>query len=89
MSVSPRNKDVVLMIDALTFEALVARVFTLATKKASTLAHGEEFQVTLSPSDIPEGAHYGEIVDALEFRSVQHGLKANMASGWTYRFTKL
>lgn len=77
------------MIDSLSFEALVARVFTLATRQASTLAYGEEFEITLSPADIPEGAHYGEIVGALEFRAVQHGLKAGTASGWTYRFTKV
>lgn len=77
------------MIDDLTFEALVARVFTLATRKASKLAHGEKFEITLSPADIPDGAHYGEIVGALEFRSIQHGLRADTATGWTYRFTKL
>lgn len=77
------------MISDLTFEALVGRVFTLATRKASTLAYGEEFEVTLSPADIPDGAHYGEIVGALEFRAVQHGLRAGTASGWTYRFTKV
>ena len=77
------------MIDDLAFEALVARVFTLATRKASKLAPGQEFEITLSPADIPEGAHYGEIVGALEFRSARHSLKAGIASGWTYRFTKL
>jgi hypothetical protein len=55
MSVFPRYKGVALMIDYLAFEALVARVFTLATTKANELARGEEFEITLQPDDIPDG----------------------------------
>jgi len=70
-------------------DELAMKVLERAVKKTRRRNSGDIVEVTVKPDEIPAGAHYGEIVGALEFNANKYGLKAVIGSSWTYKFIKL
>lgn len=77
------------LMDKETYEALVSRVFALATQRAKSVRRGKKFNITLPADEIPIGSHYGEIIGSLAFRAHRYGLISGLSTGWTYEFIKL
>jgi len=70
-------------------DELAMKVLERAVKKARRRNPGDVIKVRLKPDEIPDGAHFGEIVGTLEFNANKYGLKATIGSSWTYEFRKL